>query len=60
MIDRIMFILACVGVVSYAVSGTIVAIKRRLDVFGALILATVTTFGGGLIRDITIGRTPPP
>ena len=58
-IDWILFLLEGLGAVSFAVSGTIIAIKKRNDAVGAVIFALITAFGGGLIRDIVIGRTPP-
>lgn len=54
-----MYILEIVGTVSFAVSGALVAIKAGLDVFGVLFISIVTAFGGGICRDLLIGRTPP-
>jgi uncharacterized membrane protein YeiH len=34
-------------------------VKRRLDLFGVLVLAFVASTSGGIVRDITIGATPP-
>lgn len=59
LIDWIFFLLEGLGAVSFAVSGTIIAIKKRTDAVGAVIFALITAFGGGLIRDLVIGRTPP-
>lgn len=47
------------GTVAFAISGVLVAIDRDLDFFGALVLGVVTAFGGGVLRDVMIGRTPP-
>ena len=58
-VDWVMFFLVCVGIVSFAVSGTIIAIQKKTDLIGAIIFAFTTAFGGGLIRDIIIGRNPP-
>ena len=58
-VDWIIFLLECFAIASFAISGTISAINKRADVFGALIFAFVTSFGGGLMRDLIIGRTPP-
>lgn len=57
--DIIMLILEIVGSVSFAVSGAFVAIKAKLDVFGVVFIAAVTAFGGGMLRDVLIGRVPP-
>lgn len=58
-VEILIFVLECVAIASYAVSGTIVAIQKRADVFGALFFAFATAFGGGLMRDLTIGKHPP-
>lgn len=47
-----------VGVVAFATSGVDVGVRRRLDIFGLLVMGTVTATGGGLMRDVVIGRTP--
>jgi len=43
----------------FAVSGGLVAVRQRLDIVGVLALATATGLGGGWIRDVLIGETPP-
>jgi uncharacterized membrane protein YeiH len=43
----------------FALSGAAVGVKRRLDLFGVLVLAFVASTSGGIVRDITIGATPP-
>lgn len=52
-------VLEITGVVAFAVSGALTGIRSRLDIFGVLILAVVTAIGGGIIRDVIIGNTPP-
>jgi uncharacterized membrane protein YeiH len=51
-------IIEMLGVLSFAVSGTSSAMKKRLDIFGILIIAFVTSLGGGTLRDILLGNTP--
>ncbi len=46
------------GVIVFAVTGSLAAGKKRMDIFGALVLALVTALGGGTIRDLILGRTP--
>lgn len=46
------------GTISFAISGVLTAIKKKMDVFGILIIAAVTSVGGGTIRDLLIGKTP--
>ena len=59
MIDTILLAIEIVGVISFAVAGAVVAIDKETDIFGVVFLALMTCFGGGIIRDITIGRNPP-
>ena len=44
---------------TFAITGALVGIQKRFDVVGILILAVVTAVGGGSIRDIVAGVTPP-
>ncbi|MEC3951831.1 trimeric intracellular cation channel family protein [Nocardia sp. CDC153] len=47
------------GVFAFGVSGALLAVRRRFDVVGIAVLAVATATGGGVIRDVIIGRTPP-
>lgn len=47
------------GTVAFAVSGAMLAVKKQLDIFGILFLGVVTALGGGTIRDLLLGHTPP-
>ena len=57
--DWIILFTELIGTVAFAVSGSLTAIERRLDFFGILVLAIFTAVGGGLIRDLILGNTPP-
>lgn len=46
------------GTASFAISGALAALNKRLDVFGVLVLTFATAVGGGTIRDLLIGNTP--
>jgi uncharacterized membrane protein YeiH len=46
------------GVAVAAVTGVLAARGKRVDLFGVLVLAMVTAFGGGTIRDLTLGVRP--
>ncbi|WP_380169530.1 trimeric intracellular cation channel family protein [Jannaschia sp. R86511] len=48
-----------VGVTVFALSGGLVAARRGMDLFGAVVLALVAGLGGGVIRDVLLGATPP-
>jgi uncharacterized membrane protein YeiH len=48
-----------VGVFVFALSGALVAVRIGLDIFGVLVLAWIAGLGGGIIRDLFLGITPP-
>jgi uncharacterized membrane protein YeiH len=52
-------VLDLTGVAVFAVSGALAAVYARLDVFGVLVLACVTALGGGVVRDLLLGISPP-
>lgn len=47
------------GTIAFAISGALVGISRRMDIFGILVLALCTAIGGGVLRDLLVGRIPP-
>lgn len=47
-----------IGLVSFAITGSLVAIENEFNFLGVLILAFITAVGGGTIRDILINRVP--
>ena len=46
------------GTIAFAISGVLVALDKKMDPFGILIIAFVTSIGGGTLRDVLIGETP--
>lgn len=48
-----------VGTVAFAISGAMTGIKKKMDIFGVAILGLTTAVGGGALRDIILGNTPP-
>ncbi len=52
------YIIDILGTIAFAISGVLVAMDKRMDVFGILIIGFVTAIGGGTLRDILIGITP--
>lgn len=56
-IEMIKLVFGIVGTIAFAVSGALIAIENKLDLFGVIILAIVTASGGGLFRDIMIGKS---
>ena len=57
--DTVIFIIEILGTVAFAVSGVIVGKEKHMDIFGVCMLGVTTGCGGGVIRDIIIGHTPP-
>jgi uncharacterized membrane protein YeiH len=51
-------VIEILGTISFAISGSFAAMQRRLDPFGVLIIAFVTSIGGGTVRDLLLGDTP--
>lgn len=46
------------GIVVFAISGTLAAGRKNLDVFGTVVIAWVTAVGGGTLRDVLLGLAP--
>ena len=57
--DILLGIISIIGVVSFAAAGAMVAIEKETDIFGVLFLSIVTTFGGGILRDVIVGEGIP-
>ena len=51
--------LEILGTVAFAISGTVVGINHKLDIFGILVMSVITAVGGGIFRDLLLGATPP-
>jgi uncharacterized membrane protein YeiH len=47
-----------VGTGAFALSGFLVGIRRKLDLFGVLLLSIITALGGGIARDAIVGNLP--
>lgn len=59
MSNVLVFVLELIGTAAFAVSGAIVGIKNRMDLFGVIVLGVCTAVGGGIVRDVILGITPP-
>jgi uncharacterized membrane protein YeiH len=57
-IDNLIYFIDLLGTVVFAFSGVLVAGRLKMDIIGVLVLAAVTSIGGGTIRDLLIGATP--
>ena len=51
--------LELVGTLAFAASGAMTGLKKNMDMFGVCILGLTTAVGGGVIRDVILGNTPP-
>jgi uncharacterized membrane protein YeiH len=56
--DHFLYIIDILGTFSFAVSGAFLAMQKKLDPFGVLVLSFVTAIGGGTLRDLLIGNLP--
>lgn len=56
---ELIYILDIAGTFAFAVSGAFRAVKYEMDVLGISVLAVATGVGGGLVRDMLLGATPP-
>ena len=57
--DIFVSILEIVGTVAFAASGALTAVKKQMDLLGVIVLGIVTAVGGGIVRDLILGITPP-
>ncbi len=57
-ISDIIYYLEAIGICFFAISGALTAAEKSFDAMGVTIIASVTAFGGGIIRDLMIGATP--
>ncbi|MFI2564865.1 trimeric intracellular cation channel family protein [Paenarthrobacter sp. NPDC018779] len=58
-IDIVLLWLDLVGVFFFAVSGSLLAARKQFDFVGSVLLASIVSLGGGVIRDIIIDAGPP-
>lgn len=57
--ESLHYVLDLAGTFVFALSGAMAGVKRKLDVFGVLVLSFVAANTGGIMRDILIGAVPP-
>lgn len=56
--DGILNLLQVIGTIAFAISGALVAGRRKMDWFGVVVLAVMVAVGGGSLRDLLLGVTP--
>ena len=54
----VVLIIELIGTIAFSISGAMVAIRKRMDIFGVLVLGVITAVGGGMMRDVILGKTP--
>ena len=59
MASSLLLLFDLIGTFVFALSGGIVAVRYRLDLFGVLVLACAAAVSGGITRDVLIGAQPP-
>ena len=53
------FYFELIGAAAFAVSGAALAVKKGMDLFGVAMMGMTTAVGGGMLRDVMLGQTPP-
>jgi len=59
MLHILLIVLDLGGTFVFAISGALLAVRRRLDVFGVIVLSFAAGNAGGITRDLLIGAIPP-
>lgn len=59
MSDTLLLVFEIFGTVAFAASGAMTGLSKKMDIFGVVTLGIVTSVGGGVIRDLVLGNTPP-
>lgn len=55
---QLLVILEGVGVLAFTASGILVAVQKRFDLVGVIVVAFLTALGGGTLRDVLLDRRP--
>ena len=56
--ELVTYILDLVGTAIFAITGALAAGRKRMDIFGVVVLGCVTALGGGTLRDVILGDHP--
>jgi len=57
-LQSLLLVFEGVGVVAFALSGALAAVRKRLDVVGVVLVAFLTAMAGGTLRDVLLDRSP--
>ena len=52
------YVFDVLGTIAFALSGALVGLSKKMDVFGVIVLAVLTAVGGGMVRDVLIDSMP--
>ena len=52
------FILEFIGIVAFAISGIVIAFEEKANFFGTLVMTSLPSIGGGIMRDLVANRSP--
>jgi uncharacterized membrane protein YeiH len=58
MLDTILTGFDWIGTAIFAVTGALTASRKRMDIFGFILLGSAVGIGGGSLRDLMLGATP--
>ena len=56
--SSVVYALDLFGVAVFAVSGALAAGRKGMDLFGVMVVSTVTAVGGGTLRDVLLDNQP--
>jgi uncharacterized membrane protein YeiH len=59
LVGPLLLVLDLCGTFVFALSGGMIGVRRRLDLFGVLVLSFAAATSGGIIRDVLLGANPP-
>ena len=54
-----LFFIEIMGTIAFALQGASAAVEKKMDIFGVCIMGMSVAVGGGIIRDLILGITPP-
>ena len=57
--ESLILLLEVAGTLAFSASGAMTGLRKNMDIFGVCILGLTTAVGGGVLRDVILGRTPP-
>ncbi len=57
--STLVLVLDLIGIAAFATAGALAGMEKGLDLFGVIVTAAVTGLGGGVLRDVLLGATPP-